>query len=133
MPLIRINFGTPDLYTEAKKSQDVALRNSTKVILQAWREFGELLGRDYSPVEAYNIDDADVLLLTMGSFSEVAMVAIDRLREAGEKVGLVRLRLWRPFPFQEFRRLVAQAKLLIVLDRAISFGGPGPVCSEIQA
>ncbi len=132
-PLAMGDFGTPDLYTEAKKSQDVALRNSTKVILQAWREFGELLGRDYSPVEAYNIDDADVLLLTMGSFSEVAMVAIDRLREAGEKVGLVRLRLWRPFPFQEFRRLVAQAKLLIVLDRAISFGGPGPVCSEIQA
>jgi pyruvate ferredoxin oxidoreductase alpha subunit len=132
-PLAMGDFGTPDLYTEAKKSQDVALRNSIKVILQAWREFGELLGRDYSPVEVHNIDDADVLLLTMGSFSEVAMVAIDRLREAGEKVGLVRVRLWRPFPFQEFRRVVAQAKLLIVLDRAISFGGPGPVCSEIQA
>lgn len=132
-PLAMGDFGTPDLYTETKKSQDVALRNSIKVILQAWREFGELLGRDYSPVEVHNIDDADVLLLTMGSFSEVAMVAIDRLREAGEKVGLVRLRLWRPFPFQEFRRVVAQAKLLIVLDRAISFGGPGPVCSEIQA
>jgi pyruvate ferredoxin oxidoreductase alpha subunit len=69
----------------------------------------------------------------MGSFSEVAMVAIDGLRQAGEKVGLVRLRLWRPFPFQEFRQAVAQAKLLIVLDRAVSLGGPGPVCSEIQA
>jgi len=69
----------------------------------------------------------------MGSFSEVAMGAIDELREAGEKVGLVRLRLWRPFPFHEFRQAVAQAKLLIVLDRAISFGGPGPVCSEVKA
>ncbi len=132
-PLALGDFATPDFYTEARKSQDVALRNSTKVILQAWREFEELFGRNYSPVETYKTDDADVLLLTMGSFSEVAMVAIDGLRQAGEKVGLVRLRLWRPFPFQEFCQAAAQAKLLIILDRAISFGGPAPVCSEIQA
>jgi pyruvate ferredoxin oxidoreductase alpha subunit len=132
-PLTMGDFATPELYTEAKKAQDVALRNSIKVILQAWREFGELFGRDYSLVETYRADDADVLLLTIGSFSEVAMGAIDKLREAGEKVGLVRLRLWRPFPFQEFRQAVSQTKLLVVLDRAISFGGPGPVCSEIQA
>lgn len=132
-PLTMGDFATPDLYTETKKYQDEALRNSMKVILQAWRGFGELFGRDYLPVEMYRTEDADVLLLTMGSFSEVAMEAIDELREAGEKVGLVRLRLWRPFPFHEFRRAVTQAKLLIVLDRAISFGGPGPVCSEVKA
>jgi pyruvate ferredoxin oxidoreductase alpha subunit len=132
-PLTMGDFTTPDLYTEAKKSQDEALRNSMKVILRAWREFGGLFGRDYFPVETYRAEDADVLLLTMGSFSEVAMGAIDRLREAGEKVGLVKLRLWRPFPFNAFCQAVAQAKLLIVLDRAISFGGPGPVCSEVKA
>jgi len=132
-PLTMGDFATPDLYTEAKKAHDVALRDSLEVILRAWQEFGGIFGRDYSPVETYRADDASVLLLTMGSFSEVAMGAIDELREAGEKVGLVRLRLWRPFPFQEFRQAVSQAKLLIVLDRAISFGGPGPVCSEVQA
>lgn len=126
-------FATPELYTEAKKSQDVALRNSKKVISQAWQEFEEAFGRRYLPVETYRADDANVLLLTMGSFGEMAMEAIDKLREAGEKVGLVRLRLWRPFPFQELRHAVGQAELLIVLDRALSPGGPGPLRSEVQA
>jgi len=127
------DFALPDLYTEAKVAHDVALRNSLKVILQVWQKFGEEFGRNYSPVETYGAEDADVLLLTMGSFSEVAMEAIDRLKKAGEKVGLVRLRLWRPFPFEQFRQTVGRTKLLIVLDRALSVGGPGPVCSEVQA
>ncbi|TRZ96330.1 MAG: pyruvate ferredoxin oxidoreductase [Dehalococcoidia bacterium] len=127
-------FGPPNIYTETKKPQDIALRASKKVILQVWRKFSELTGRYYSPVESYKAKDADVLLLVMGSFSETAMMAIDKMREEGQKVGLIRLRLWRPFPFDEFRQAVAQAQLLIVLDRALSFGGPtGPVCSEIQA
>ncbi len=127
-------FGPPNIYTEVKKSQDVAFRASKKVILQVWQTYGELTGRHYSPVESYKEENADVLLLTMGSFSETAMMAIDKMRDEGQKVGLIRLRLWRPFPFDEFRQAVARAKLLIVLDRALSFGGPaGPVCSEIQS
>jgi pyruvate ferredoxin oxidoreductase alpha subunit len=70
----------------------------------------------------------------MGSVSETAMVAIDELREEKEDVGQVRLRLWRPFPFDELRRALKDAEIVIVLDRAISFGGPGgPVASEIKA
>lgn len=132
-PVAMGDFALPDLYTEAKVAHDMALRNSLKVILQVWQKFGEEFGRDYSPVETYGAEDADVLLLTMGGFSEVAMEAIDRLKKVGEKVGLVRLRLWRPFPFEQFRQTVGRAKLLIVLDRALSVGGPGPVCSEVQA
>lgn len=132
-PVAMGDFALPDLYTEAKVAHDMALRNSLKVILQVWQKFGEEFGREYSPVETYGTEDADILLLTMGSFSEVAMETIDRLKKAGEKVGLVRLRLWRPFPFEQFRQTVGRAKLLIVLDRALSVGGPGPVCSEVQA
>jgi len=132
-PLALGDFAASDLYTEARMNQDTSLRNSIKVILQAWHEFGELFGRNYSPLETYRVDGADVLLLTMGSFSEVAMEAVDGLRDAGEKVGLIKIRLWRPFPFEELRKAAAQAELLIVLDRAISLGGPGPVCSEVQA
>jgi pyruvate ferredoxin oxidoreductase alpha subunit len=127
-------FGPPNIYAEAKKSQDVALRASKSKILQVWQEFGGLTGREYLPVEGYKTEGADVLLLTMGSFSENAMIAIDKMRDEGQTVGLVRLRLWRPFPFEEFRQAVKDAKLLVVLDRAVSFGGPtGPVCSEIQS
>lgn len=132
-PVTMGDFATPALYTETKVAQDTALRNSLKVILRVFQKFGGEFGRDYSPVETYKTEGADILLLTMGSFSEVAMEAVDGLRGVGEKVGLVRLRLWRPFPFEQFRQTVGRARLLIVLDRALSFGGPGPVCSEIQA
>ena len=127
-------FGIPMIYTEAKKAQDVNLRASRDVILECWQEFGRQFGRHYSPVEKYRTDDAKVLLLTMGSFSETAMTAIDKMRDEGKQVGLLKLRLWRPFPFKELREAVEGVETLIVLDRAISYGGPeGPVCSEIRA
>jgi pyruvate ferredoxin oxidoreductase alpha subunit len=128
------DFGPPVIYTEVKWAQEVNLRAAKEVILQCWGEFGAIFGRHYSPVESYRGEDCKVLLLTMGSFSETAMTAIDKMRGEGREVGLVRLRLWRPFPFDEFRKAVKDAEVLIVLDRALSFGGPGgPVCSEIKA
>jgi pyruvate ferredoxin oxidoreductase alpha subunit len=70
----------------------------------------------------------------MGSYSETAMAAVDELRNNGIKVGLIRIRLWRPFPFDELKEAIINVNTLIVLDRALSFGGPiGPVCSEIRA
>jgi pyruvate ferredoxin oxidoreductase alpha subunit len=133
-PLTIGAYTPPNLYTEARKSQDTALRASKDIILDVWQEFGKISGRHFSPVETYKADDADVLLLIMGSYCETAMIAVDRLRDKGEKVGLIRLRLWRPFPFDEFRQAVAHTKILIVFDRALSSGGPsGPVCSEIQS
>jgi pyruvate ferredoxin oxidoreductase alpha subunit len=127
-------FAPPIIYSEAKKAQEVNLEASREVVLQCWDEFGKTFKRYYSPVECYHSDDAKVLLLTLGSFSETAMTAIDRMREEGREVGLVRLRLWRPFPFAEIRQAVKNAEVLIVLDRALSFGGPGgPVCSEVRS
>lgn len=127
-------FALPNVYTETKQAQDTALKSAKSVILQAWKEFSEISGRHYHPVEHYRTEDAQVLLLTMGSFSETAMVAIDEMREEGKKVGLIRLRLWRPFPFQEVRQAVESAEVLVVLDRCLSYAGPpGPVCSEIKA
>jgi pyruvate ferredoxin oxidoreductase alpha subunit len=127
-------FGPPYIYPEAKKAQQVNLESSKEVILQCWQEFGELFGRYYSPLECYRCEKAKVLLLTMGSYSETAMSAIDTMREEGEEVGLVKLRLWRPFPFAEIRSAVKGAEVLIVLDRALSFGGPGgPVFAEIRS
>jgi len=133
-PVTMGDFGPPIIYTEAKWAQEVNLRASKEFVLQAWKEFGEIFGRHYSPVECYRYEGCKVLLLTMGSFSETAMTAIDKMRDEGKDVGLVRLRLWRPFPFDEIRQAVKDAEVLIVLDRALSFGGPGgPVCSEVKA
>jgi len=133
-PVTMGDFGPPIIYSETKWAQEVNLRAAKGVILQVWNEFGDTFGRYYSPVECYRCEDCRVLLLTMGSFSETAMTAIDKMRSEGKDVGLVRLRLWRPFPFDEIRKAVEKAEVLIVLDRALSFGGPGgPVCSEIKA
>jgi len=127
-------FAPPNWYTEAKKAQDASFAATRPIITEIWKRFGEISGRHYSPVEHYRSEDAKVLLLTMGSFSETAMLAVDELRAKGVEAGLIRLRLWRPFPFDELRKAVDNAHILIVLDRAISLGGPeGPVCSEVKA
>jgi len=127
-------FGPPVIYAETKKAQEVNLRASKEIILQCWAEFGKTFQRHYSPIESYRTEGARVLLLTMGSFSETAMTAIDKMRDKGKEVGLVRIRLWRPFPFEEFRQAVRNADVLVVVDRALSFGGPGgPVCSEVRS
>jgi len=132
-PITMGAFGPPFIYTETKKAHEIALKSSKKVILQTWQDFSKLSGRHYAPVESYKAEDADVLLLCMGSFSETAMMAIDKMQAEDKKVGLIRLRLWRPFPTEELRQAVSKAHVLIIFDRALSLGGPPPVCSEIQA
>ena len=133
-PVAMGDFGPPIIYTEAKWAQEVHLRSTKDVILECWQKFGNEFQRHYNPVEEYRREGAKVLLLTMGSFSETAMLAIDEMRKKGKDVGLIKLRMWRPFPFEEIRQAVSEADVLIVLDRALSFGGPGgPVCSEIRS
>jgi pyruvate ferredoxin oxidoreductase alpha subunit len=79
------------------------------------------------------MEGATMALLTMGSIGDTASMVIDELREEGVAVGLVKLRLWRPFPFDKLREVVGGLDLLVVLDRALSTGGPGPVCSEVRS
>lgn len=133
-PVTMGDFAPPVVFTEAKWAQQINLENSQETILKIWKEFGDKFGRYYNPVECYRCDDCEVLLMTMGSFSETAMTTIDKMRDDGKKVGLLRIRLWRPFPYEELRRTVKNARTLIILDRAISLGGPGgPVASEVKS
>ncbi|NMB35721.1 MAG: pyruvate ferredoxin oxidoreductase [Firmicutes bacterium] len=127
-------FAMPAVYTETKKAQDEALRQSYPYILKAWQDWGDLTGRYYHPVEESYTEDADTIFVALGSFAETTGEAVKTMREQGHKVGLLNLRLWRPFPFEAFSRAVKNARNLIVLDRAISYGGPGgPVASEIRS
>jgi pyruvate ferredoxin oxidoreductase alpha subunit len=133
-PITMGAFALPGIFAETKKAQEVALRSSVSEILNTWKAFGDMTGRYYKPVETYRGEDAETLLVTMGSFGETASVAVDMMREEGRSVGLVRLRLWRPFPFDEFKKATLYAKQLVVIDRAVSVGGPGgPVASEVKA
>jgi pyruvate ferredoxin oxidoreductase alpha subunit len=127
-------FAMPEIYTEVKMKHEVTLTNSYEHIVSVWDEWARLTGREYHPVERYRTEDAKILLLTMGCLSEVAKIAVDEMRETEIPVGLLRLRMWRPFPFKDLRNAVGDAELLIVCDRAISLGGPGgPVMSEVRS
>lgn len=132
-PVAMGDFAPPIIYTEAKWSSEINLEKSKPVILEVWKQFAEKFGRNYKPVETYRCEGCDTLLLTMGSFSETAMMAIDNIQESGKKVGLMHLRLWRPFPYEELRQVAGKASTIIVLDRAISMGMGGPVASEVKS
>jgi pyruvate ferredoxin oxidoreductase alpha subunit len=133
-PVAMGDFGPPAIYIEAKWAQEMNMEASKKVVEEVWSEFNKAFGRQYRPVEKYQTDGAKTLIMTMGSFSETASVAVDELRAEGKNVGQIRLRLWRPFPFDELRQAVKDADNLIVLDRALSVGGPaGPVASEVKS
>lgn len=127
-------FAMPELYSEFKMAHQVALTESYEHILQVWREWGELTGRHYKPVEKYRTEGAKILFLLMGSLAEVAEVAVDEMRDDGLEVGLIKPRLWRPFPFNDLREAVAGADLVIVCDRAMSLGGGAhPVMAEVRS
>jgi pyruvate ferredoxin oxidoreductase alpha subunit len=127
-------LGLPDIYNEAKKAVDEAMINSKKVILEVWKEWEQMFGRKYEPIMSYKANDADVLMMTMGSMGETAQVAVDELRKEGFKAGLLDLKLFRPFPVDDLKKAVKGIKNLIVIDRAVMHGGPSaPVCAEVKS
>ena len=132
-PVTMGGIALPGIFTETKKAQEVAIRSSMPKILEMWKAFGEMTGRYYHPIETYKAEEAETLLVTMGSFGETASAAVDKMREEGRSVGLVKIRLWRPFPFDAFKKASLNAKQLVVIDRAISVGACGPVASEVKA
>ena len=104
------------------------MRDSVKVIAATEKDFADRFGRKYGPTEEYRCEDADVVLIAMGTFGKEAEVAIDILRKEGIKAGSMRLRWFRPFP-----DLDLAGKEVVVIDRDYSFGYGGIVAHEIMA
>ncbi|MCX7634392.1 MAG: pyruvate ferredoxin oxidoreductase [Syntrophales bacterium] len=127
-------FNMPDIFMETMKAKDTALINAKKTIIKIWNEWGKMFGRNYKPVETYKTKGADTLIVTMGSMGETASVAVDEMKKQGRSVGLIKIRLWRPFPIEELRAAIKGCKTLVVMDRAVSFGGAGgPLATEIKS
>ena len=107
------------------------------VVEEAWKEFGEIFGRKYDPfVEETFCEDAEVIVIGNGGHLETAKTVAKKLRGLGEKVGVARLRLWRPFPTKAVRKALANAKAIVVFDNSFSFGmtgRTGPVAAEVKA
>jgi pyruvate ferredoxin oxidoreductase alpha subunit len=132
-------FGAWDLYDyyfEHKRQQTDALSKAMKVILEVGQEFGREFGRPYGAFEPYAMDDAEIAVIVLSSTAGTCRTVIRELRQKGLKVGLLKLRVFRPFPAAELAEALKGVKAVAVLDRSISFGsmqGSGPVFLELCA
>ncbi len=127
-------YATPEYYTEFRYEINQAQYRAKDAFVRAGREFSEQFGRDYSaPAEEYRLEDADTALVAMGSISGTAKDAIDEMRAAGRKVGLLNIRMFRPFPTQEIADALKGVSTVAVLDKNISLGSGGAVGTEVKA
>ncbi len=126
-------FTDPNYYMEARYQTEVAMEKSKKVIEKVNQEFSEIFGRDYSVVEQYRCEGAEIILIAMGSICSTIRDVVDDMRGRGEKVGLLKVRNYRPFPKKEIYEAVKNADRVAVLDKNISFGMGGALYTEIKA
>ena len=119
---------------EAKKNQETALENAKEVILQVAEEFEKISGRSYGLFEEYRTEDADYIMLLIGSAAGTAKQAVDDLRAEGKKAGIIKLRVFRPFPAAELAEALKNCRMAAVLDRCESYNGNGgPLGCEVDA
>lgn len=127
-------FDMYDYYMEHKKQEHEAMKTSLKIVKNVGKEYEKISGRKYDTLSKYKIDDADVAVVALGSTAGTARVAVDSMREKGIKAGLLKLRLFRPFPRKDIINALKNVKVIAVMDRSDSFGAfGGPVFSELRS
>lgn len=126
-------FAFPEHYMEFKYAQWIAMEQAKGVIDEAFEEFKNRFGREYRKLYTYGIEDADTVIITMGSMSGTARAFVKEMRKKGEKLGHIKLTVFRPFPKEEFRKILEGKRNVIVVDRNISFGFGGAVYGELCA
>jgi len=124
---------TPADYMELRYKMQGAMERALAVTEEVGAEFGEAFGRRYDVTEKYRMEDAEIVLVTCSSITSTSRVVVDELRAEGEKVGLLKMRLFRPFPVAAVRDALAKAIKVAVVDRNISYGRGGIFASEIKA
>ena len=140
-PLLDINhpvtYGPLDLYDyyfEHKRQQIEAMKKAKKVVLETGKEFKQFFDREYKLFEKYRLSDAERAIVVLSSTAGTAKEVVDELRTKGEKVGLLKLRLFRPFPYKEIAQALSHLKVIAILDRSNSFGAfGGPLFTEIRS
>jgi len=126
-PMTMGPIALPNYYFEFKRQQEEAMKNALGVIQQVHDEYAKVSGRSYGNalIEEYNLDDAEVALVCVGSAAGTVKTVVDELRAEGVKAGLLRLRTFRPFPALEVQRALKNVKAVAVMDKSMSFGGNG--------
>lgn len=125
---------SPEFYMDYKYHQNEAMLQALEVIPQVAKEYSEVFGRDWSGlIESYQMDDADHALVLMGSMVSDARILVDELRAQGKKVGLVKVRAWRPFPAEALRQALENVGRVTVCDKNIIYGVGGALGTEVKA
>ena len=121
-------------YMELRYLLQEALQKSRETIVKVGHEFGQLFGRNYANMFWEDgLDDAEIVIVAMGSLAMEAIVAADMLREEGHRVGVLSLRVFRPFPKDYLIEALSKSRLIVVFDKNISYGSEGATCSEIKS
>lgn len=123
----------PDLYMEYKRAQHEVMTKVSKVVMDVAADFEKISGRRYGLFDSYRLDDAEIALVILNSAAGTAKDVVDEFRDRGIKAGLLKPRLFRPFPYKEVAEALKTAKAICVMDRADSFGGFGPLYMEIAS
>ncbi len=126
-------LATPDSYMEFRFRMQQATMDAIEVASEVDSEFARIFGRSYGIVEAYRCEEAELILITSSTVTSTAREVVDRFRDAGRPVGLLKIRLFRPFPAAAVRRLAAGATKLAVIDRNVGFGVGGIFAQEVRA
>lgn len=133
-PLAVGPYDVTNYYMEHKKQQAEAMKNAKEAILEQAARFEKLTGRKYGFFEEYRMEDAETALVLIGSTAGTAKAAVDELRAEGNKVGLVKLRVFRPFPMEELAEALSHCKAVAVLDKAEGFSAcGGPLFAETRS
>ncbi|MDR3062620.1 MAG: pyruvate ferredoxin oxidoreductase [Methanobrevibacter sp.] len=123
----------PEYYMEARYEIDEALNNSLKVISDVGHEFGEIFGREYGLIDPYKCEDAEYVLIAMGSICTTLRSVVKEYREKGEKIGLLKIRAYRPFPVEAIKEALSGVKRVGIIDKNISLGVGGALYNDILA
>ena len=133
-PLAVGPYGTSPYYMEVKRAQAQAMKDSMPVILEIAEKYEKLTGRSYGFFEEYRMDDAEVAVVVIGSSAGTGKEAVDRMRREGKKVGLIKLRVFRPFPRELLAQAMCRVKAVAIMDKAESFSNSGgPLFNEARS
>ncbi len=127
-------YSITNYYMEAKRNQAEGMRAAKQVFLDVAKEYAEISGREYGLFEEYRLEDADYVVVIIGSAAGTTKDAVDALREKGIKAGLLKIRVFRPFPGEEIAAAIKNAKAIALMDRTDSFSNNGgPLGAEVTA
>lgn len=127
------SMAMPEYFMELRHKLQKAADRAIDVARRAGEEFGRIFGRNYGLWEAYRCEDAEMIMLASGTICSTTRVVVDELRDRGVPAGMLKVRMFRPFPVEDYRKLLGGAKKVGVIDRNVSFGMSGGFAETVRA